>query len=63
MIDVFELIVRLRVRTFFEHEAAAAVVRAIETVLARPQLRTRDLGGPLGTEACGRAIAEALASG
>ena len=44
-----------------EPEAAAAVLAAIEAVLAQPELRTRDLGGPLGTEACGRAIAEAVA--
>lgn len=46
-----------------EHAAAEAVLAAIEAVLARPELRTRDLGGPLGTEACGRAIAEAVAAG
>ncbi|HEX9903554.1 MAG TPA: tartrate dehydrogenase [Propylenella sp.] len=44
-----------------EKEAAAAIVRAIETVLAEPRLRTPDLGGKAGTEECGRAIAEALA--
>jgi tartrate dehydrogenase/decarboxylase/D-malate dehydrogenase len=44
-----------------ETEAAAAIVRAIETVLARDGLRTRDLKGRAGTEECGRAIAEALA--
>jgi tartrate dehydrogenase/decarboxylase/D-malate dehydrogenase len=43
-----------------ERQAAAAIVTAIETVLAQPALRTRDLGGPLSTEACGRAIADAL---
>ncbi len=37
-------------------------MRAIEAVLARQELRTRDLGGPLGTADCGKAIAEALAS-
>ncbi|WP_342641429.1 tartrate dehydrogenase [Rhodoligotrophos ferricapiens] len=41
-------------------EAAAAIVQAIETVLAEEKLRTRDLGGPLGTEACGKAIADAV---
>ncbi|HVK81432.1 MAG TPA: tartrate dehydrogenase [Verrucomicrobiae bacterium] len=43
-----------------EFAASAAVVRAIERVLAQPHLRTRDLGGPLGTVDCGRAIAEAI---
>ncbi len=44
-----------------EGEAAAAIVRAIETVLARPEYRTRDLGGTASTVACGRAIADAIA--
>ena len=43
-----------------EAEAAAAIVKAIEKVLAEQKLRTRDLGGPLGTEACGKAVADAL---
>lgn len=43
-----------------EREAASAIVAAIETVLAQPHLRTRDLGGPLGTVDCGTAIAQAL---
>jgi len=43
-------------------DAAAAVLAAIETVLAEPGLRTRDLGGTASTEACGRAIAEAVGS-
>src|SRR4051812_18227565 len=43
-----------------EREAAGAIVRAIEKVLAEQKLRTRDLGGPLGTEACGKAVAEML---
>jgi tartrate dehydrogenase/decarboxylase/D-malate dehydrogenase len=43
-----------------ETAAAGAILRGIETVLAEPALRTRDLKGPAGTEACGRAIAEAL---
>jgi len=41
-------------------EAAAAIVRAIEVVLARPDLRTRDMGGSADTVTCGGAIAEAL---
>jgi tartrate dehydrogenase/decarboxylase / D-malate dehydrogenase len=43
-----------------EAEAGGAILRAIETVLAEPALRTRDLGGRASTVACGRAIAEAL---
>jgi tartrate dehydrogenase/decarboxylase / D-malate dehydrogenase len=42
-------------------EAAAAIVKAIEQVLAEPKLRTRDLGGPADTKACGKAVADALA--
>jgi len=41
-------------------DAGAAIVRAIETVLAEDKLRTGDLGGPLGTVDCGKAIADAL---
>jgi tartrate dehydrogenase/decarboxylase / D-malate dehydrogenase len=44
-----------------ESEAASAIVKAIETVLAQAKLRTRDLGGPANTVACGKAVAEALA--
>ncbi len=44
-----------------EREAAAAIVTAIETVLADPATRTRDLGGAADTAACGAAIAAALA--
>ena len=43
-----------------EHRAAAAVVRAIEEVLAQPGYRTRDLGGAASTSDCGKAIADAL---
>ena len=43
-----------------ERAAAAAVVRAIEEVLARPEYRTRDLGGVAGTADCGKAIADAI---
>jgi tartrate dehydrogenase/decarboxylase/D-malate dehydrogenase len=43
-----------------EAEAAAAILAAIETTLASPAGRTRDLGGALGTEAAGKAIAEAI---
>jgi len=44
-----------------ENEAASAIVRAIETVLAQEKLRTRDLGGRADTAACGKAVDEALA--
>jgi tartrate dehydrogenase/decarboxylase/D-malate dehydrogenase len=44
-----------------ETEAAASIVAGIERVLAEDGLRTRDLGGKAGTEACGRAVADALA--
>jgi tartrate dehydrogenase/decarboxylase / D-malate dehydrogenase len=40
--------------------AAAAVMRAIEEVLAQPSLRTPDLGGPASTQECGSAIAAAV---
>lgn len=43
-----------------ELEAAAAIVRAIETVLADERLKTRDLGGSADTETCGKAVADAL---
>jgi tartrate dehydrogenase/decarboxylase/D-malate dehydrogenase len=43
-------------------EAAAAVVRAIEVVLADPALRTGDLGGSANTVTCGQAVARALTS-
>ena len=44
-----------------QQQAAAAIVRAIERVLAEPKLRTGDLGGPADTRACGEAVADALA--
>jgi 3-isopropylmalate dehydrogenase len=37
--------------------AAKAIEDAVEAVLASPELRTADLGGPLGTKAFGEAIA------
>ena len=43
-----------------EHEAANAIVKAIETVLAQEKLRTRDLKGPADTVTCGKAVADAL---
>lgn len=44
-------------------EAAAAIVSAIEAVLAEQSLRTRDLGGAADTRTCGQAVADALAEG
>jgi tartrate dehydrogenase/decarboxylase/D-malate dehydrogenase len=44
-----------------EPEAAAAIVKAIETALADPKTRTRDLGGSANTEVAGKAIAALLA--
>ena len=43
-----------------EPAAAASIMRAIETVLAEPKLRTADLKGTADTVTCGEAIAEAL---
>lgn len=45
-----------------EPAAAAAIVSAIESVLADPKLRTRDLGGRATTCECGTAIADALSA-
>ncbi len=41
-------------------QAAEAVRNAVDAVLSRPETRTADLGGPLGTAAFGAAVAEAL---
>ncbi|MCX8572779.1 MULTISPECIES: tartrate dehydrogenase [Hyphomicrobiales] len=41
-------------------DAADAIVRAIEEVLANEALRTRDLGGKADTTTCGKAIADAV---
>ncbi|MFZ3308973.1 MAG: isocitrate/isopropylmalate family dehydrogenase, partial [Xanthobacteraceae bacterium] len=43
-----------------ETEAAAAIVKAIERVLAEPKLRTRDLSGAADTVTCGTAVVQAL---
>jgi tartrate dehydrogenase/decarboxylase/D-malate dehydrogenase len=43
-----------------ERAAADAIVAAIETVLADPKRRTRDLQGEADTVTCGKAIADAL---
>jgi 3-isopropylmalate dehydrogenase len=40
--------------------AAAGIERALDTVIAVPEWRTGDLGGPLGTKAFGEKVAEAL---
>src|SRR4051794_4879265 len=42
--------------------AAAAVERALDAVIAKPEWRTGDLGGPLGTRDFGAKIAELLRS-
>lgn len=44
-----------------EADAAAAIMRAVETVLGEPGLRTGDLKGRADTVQCGAAIADALA--
>ncbi|MFG1235939.1 tartrate dehydrogenase [Xanthobacter autotrophicus DSM 597] len=43
-----------------EVDAAAAIERAIERVLADPAGRTADIGGSADTQTCGKAIADAL---
>ena len=43
-----------------ERDAAAAIERAIETILPQKKARTRDLAGTADTEACGRAVAETV---
>ncbi len=43
-------------------DAAAAIERAIETAIADPALRTRDMGGKADTRTLGSAIAEAVAA-
>lgn len=43
-----------------EYEAAAAVLRAIESTLLDKSLCTRDMGGSANTVTCGKAISEAL---
>jgi 3-isopropylmalate dehydrogenase len=40
--------------------AAAVIEKALDEVIAVPQWRTRDLGGPLGTRAFGAKVAEAV---
>lgn len=43
-----------------ETAAAHALMRAIETITAEPDLRTADLGGRADTATCGKAVAEAI---
>ena len=43
-----------------EADAGAAVLKAIETLLQEPKLRTGDLGGKASTVECGKGIAQAL---
>jgi 3-isopropylmalate dehydrogenase len=43
-------------------DAGRAIDRAVDAVLAKPGLRTADLGGKLGTRAFGEAVAAALTS-
>ena len=50
----------MMLRHFGEAQAADAVERAIEEVLARPEFRTPDVGGKATTEMVGKAIAEKL---
>lgn len=50
----------LMLNHFGQAEAGAAVLAAIEKVMAEPSLRTRDLGGKADTTTCGKAVAEAL---
>jgi isocitrate/isopropylmalate dehydrogenase len=40
--------------------AAAVIEKALDEVIANPQWRTRDLGGPLGTKAFGAKVVEAV---
>jgi isocitrate/isopropylmalate dehydrogenase len=39
-------------------KAAAAIEAALDRAIARPEWRTRDLGGPLGTKAFGERVAQ-----
>ena len=41
-------------------QAAAGIERALDAVIAVPEWRTPDLGGPLGTQAFGARVAAAL---
>jgi 3-isopropylmalate dehydrogenase len=41
-------------------DAAAALTRAVDGRLGRPETRTRDLGGKLGTQAFADAVSRAV---
>jgi 3-isopropylmalate dehydrogenase len=41
-------------------KAAAAIEAALDTVIAKPEWRTADLGGPLGTQAFGERVAATI---
>ena len=41
-------------------DAAAAIERALDAAIAKPEWRTGDLGGPLGTKAFGACVAAVL---
>jgi tartrate dehydrogenase/decarboxylase/D-malate dehydrogenase len=45
-----------------ESEAAQAIEKAVEKSLSDPATRTRDLGGKLGTQECGKAVAALIGS-
>jgi hypothetical protein len=55
------LVRAMMLRHFGEGEAADAIERAIEDVLATPEFRTPDVGGKATTEIVGKAIAAKLA--
>jgi 3-isopropylmalate dehydrogenase len=41
-------------------EAASMIEHALDQTIARPEYRTADLGGPLGTKAFGERVAAAV---
>jgi isocitrate/isopropylmalate dehydrogenase len=43
-------------------QAAAGIEHALDAAIAKPEWRTADLGGPLGTKAFGKKVAELLGS-
>jgi tartrate dehydrogenase/decarboxylase/D-malate dehydrogenase len=47
---------------FGENEAAGAIERGVEDVLARPEYRTPDVGGKATTETVGKAIADTFSN-
>ena len=44
-------------------DAARAIETALDAAIARPEWRTPDMGGPLGTDAFGAKVAEAVGAG